>query len=805
MKTYPFFGLNLLYNIYLDLAAIVFLFVIASFLWMQYSANENTKYFKTLLIWLIITNVLDVVSAVEISYADRFPYWVNMITYSLFLLSLAFTLFHFIVYIRSFFENKDTKNVGITINLIITVLYCLFVISNYFTGLLYDFDRNGKYIEGPLFFVVCIYCLYMIINGLVLGIKHYRRLSKRQFLAIVTFTVMVTAGSLIQFLLMPHVLIAVFSASVVLLIIVFSLETPDYKRLEIALEQVKASSLMLAKAKQEAEEARANADAANQAKSVFLASMSHEIRTPINGVLGMNSIIMKEAKDEKILEYARNIDNAGNGLLSLINDILDFSKIESGKMEIVPVEYELSNVLSACYNMVFMRAEDKKLELLFENNTTIPNKLFGDEVRIRQIIVNLLTNAIKYTEEGMVLLTADWEEDEEDSMILVVSVKDTGIGIKKKSIDKLFDAFQRVDESRNRNIEGTGLGLKITKQFLDLMGGTISVESVYGKGSEFTVRIPQKIVKDSTELGDFAHYVHINTNREVIPYNRFKCPAGHILVVDDVDMNNKVIVGLLKDTDLTVDTASSGYECLEKIQLHTYDLILLDHMMPHMDGIETLREMKKLGNVFNPNIPVIMLTANAIAGAREEYLEAGFTDYLSKPVREQELNAMLIKYLPKELVTIERNPDEDSELNDSYKTADEGENSQDAALSVEPETELTPFEKRFGFLDIKTGMTYCLESEEFYESIIREFRNSSKYEEIQACYDDANLKDYATLVHAIKSSALTIGAVEVSNIAKALEVAAKSEDIDFLRDHHYDFMRKYGELLDRLDEVYGGY
>lgn len=793
---YPLFGLELIYNVYLDLAAIIFLVVIASYLWMQYSdKGDSTKQFKRLLIWIIVCNVLDVFSAIEMSYIERFPYWVSYVSYSAFLLSLAGALLQYLKYIRSFLKKEESGNVGGTVNLIVSIIYALFIISNCFTGLLFSFEDN-RYVEGPIYILVCVYASYMILNGLILGIIHYRQLNKRQFFAIVSFTVVEIAGSLIQFLIIPHVLLSTFAASVVVIALVFSLETPDYKRLEIAMEQLRASSDMLAKAKQEAEEAREYADAANQAKSAFLASMSHEIRTPINGVLGMNSIIMKESKDEKILEYARNIDNAGNGLLSLINDILDFSKIESGKMEIVPVEYELSNVLSACYNMVFLRAENKGLELLFENNMTIPNRLFGDEVRIRQIIVNLLTNAIKYTEEGMVLLTADWEEGEDNAMTLVVSVKDTGIGIKKKNIDKLFDAFQRVDESRNRNIEGTGLGLKITKQFLDLMGGTISVESVYGKGSEFVVRIPQKIITISEELGDFAHYVHISTNKETAPNNRFKCPKGSVLVVDDVEMNNKVIVGLLKDTELNVDTASSGYECLEKIQLHTYDVILLDHMMPHMDGIETLKEMKKLGNVFNPNIPVIMLTANAVSGAREEYLELGFTDYLSKPVREQELNAMLLKYLPQELVKVEKVADGNSEPESAVNHE---------AKTEEVKQELSSFEKRFSFLDIRTGMTYCLESEEFYESVIREFRNSSKYEEIQACYDDANLKDYAILVHAVKSSSLTIGAVEVSNIAKALEAAAKSEDIDFLREHHYDFMRKYGELLDRLDEVYGGY
>ena len=775
-------------------------------MWMQYSDfMGNSKSFRRLLVVLIITNLFDVLTAISISYSQIIPYWANMALNTIYFLLVGMLLFMYVNYLSSFC-NKATLKVNSIVTPIVYSLFSLLQIVNLFTGWIFIFE-DGKYVHGPLYFSTIIYATFMILNAMYIGIRNFEFINKRQKFSIIIFSTFEIVGYLIQTFLLPDILLGIFFGSLAFVIIMLALETPDYKKLEIAMEKLRESSEMLAKAKAEAEEARTEAEEANKAKSSFLASMSHEIRTPINGVLGMNSIILKESTDSKIREYARNVDNAGNGLLSLINDILDFSKIESGKMEIVPVEYELSNVLSACYNMVFLRAQDKNLDLLFENNKTIPNNLFGDEVRIRQIIVNLLTNAIKYTEEGLVMLTADWESVDEENMYLIVSVKDTGIGIKKENMDLLFSAFQRVDEKHNRNIEGTGLGLKITKQFLDIMGGTIEVNSVYGRGSEFTVRIPQKIGKGYEELGNFSTYVHISTTETEAATLRFKCPEGCILAVDDVEMNLKVIKGLLKDTELSIDTAVSGTECLDKIMTKKYDVILMDHMMPHMDGVETFEEMKKRPQFFDSKTPVIMLTANAIQGVREEYLSHGFADYLSKPVREDDLNNMLLKYLPKEKVrTFVEMPDP---IVKEEKKQEEKEipkaSSVEKSETKEEETSLSAFEKRFGFLDIKTGMTYCMESEEFYESIIREYRNTSKYEDIQEAYDNADLDLYATLVHGVKSSSLTIGAIEVSEHAKALEFASKSGDFDYLKEHHYEFMRKYGALLDNLDEVYGAY
>jgi len=790
---------QLVYNIHYEISAVVFLSILLVFLRLQHTAQaRSTKKFRRLIVMVLLADIFDILTAVMISYAKLIPPVVNQLVNTVYFGMLVYMLYLYIDYIEVFLKHRLNKIQALFNNFILIGTGVILII-NIFTGWVFSFSSNGEYLHGPLYLILFVLSIYFIIDSVVISLVHRKWMSRRQFASVMFFSFMLIVGTVFQVFFFPEVLLNLFCASVAIMVITFSLETPDYFRLTVAMEELKKVAEDLDIAKKDAIDARNEAIEANKAKSEFLASMSHEIRTPINGVLGMNSIILKEAKDPNILEYARNIDSAGNGLLSLINDILDFSKIESGKMEIVPVEYKLSNVLSDAYNMIFMRAKDKGLDLYFENNMTIPNELYGDEARVRQIIVNLLTNAIKYTEEGMVVLTADWEQgDKPDEMILMVSVKDTGIGIKKEALDKLFQAFSRVDQVRNRNIEGTGLGLKITRQFLDMMGGRIEVESEYGAGSEFTVYIPQKIIAKE-DLGDFATYSNISTDTEKVVKNRFVCPDARILVVDDVEMNLRVFTGLLKETKINIDTATSGDECIAKIREKTYDMVFLDHLMPHKDGIETLHEMRALSTIFNPNTPVIMLTANAIQGVKDEYIKEGFTDYLSKPVHEEELNAMILKHLPKGLVK-DIGAEEPDETEALMEEAFDISNTEEEIVD-----DHKVFEERFGFLDTKTGMSYCMEDEEFYEGIIREFKNSSKFDEIQDAYDDADLENYAILVHGIKSSAQTIGATTVSDMAKGLEFAANSSDADYLREHHYVFMRKYGELLDNLFEVYGGY
>ena len=394
-------------------------------------------------------------------------------------------------------------------------------------------------------------------------------------------------------------------------------------------------------------EALIKAEAADKAKSDFLANMSHEIRTPINAVLGINELIARESTEPNIQAYSTNVADAGNALLALVNDVLDFSKIEAGRMELAPADYELSTLLREVKNMLSTKFTEKGLQFKINNNPDIPNNLFGDEVRIRQIMVNLLNNALKYTDSGSVTLDVDYAPYEDGRVMLKISTIDTGIGIREEDLPSLFESFKRIDLKKNRTREGSGLGLNIAKSFIELMGGTIEVSSIYGEGSTFTIRIPQTVNGDA-KIGKFNT---TNSSAKKTKYvASFTAPEARVLVVDDVPINLKVIKGLIKQTKITVDTAESGKLCLELIAANHYDTVLLDHMMPEMDGIEVMKTIRNDTSHPNQNTPIIMLTANAIIGAKEEYLNIGFADYLSKPVHPEELEAMLKKYLPSEKI-----------------------------------------------------------------------------------------------------------------------------------------------------------
>ena len=547
------------------------------------------------------------------------------------------------------------------------------------------------------------------------------------------------------------------------------------------------------------EKAIDNAVAAGKAKSQFFAQMSHEIRTPINAVIGMNEMILRECKDAAIIKYAQNAHAASEALLSLINDILDFSKLESDKMELVEETYQLEDLIKNLINMIKFRAEKKSLDFRVRVNENIPNELFGDSTRIRQVVVNFLTNAVKYTKVGGVMFSVDMELglDEEagigrqmGELLLKFSVKDSGIGIRDEDKSKLFKDFERFDAQKNKNIEGTGLGLAITAKLVKMMRGKIEVESVYGEGSTFTVLIPQKAM-GTKGVGRFEEKIKSEKPKAEAYRVSFVAPNAKILVVDDNEMNLLVATSLLKATQIQVDTAMSGMSALKKMAEKRYDLVFLDQMMPSLDGIQTLKLAKEMKENKSPGIPMIALTANAISGAKEMFLKEGFTDYLSKPIDAIALENMLMEYLPKALL---QTPPEDDEKPTPKPNVQSSE----------------PRRNSYGLLNVKLGLQYSAGMEDMYRNVLEMFckLKDEKKAKIKAAFDDKNWNDYTTFIHALKSTSLSIGGEQISELAKKLEesgkilIANSTSELDkqqaeeFITTHHAESMELYDKLVE---------
>ena len=527
-------------------------------------------------------------------------------------------------------------------------------------------------------------------------------------------------------------------------------------------------------------EARDEAERANLAKSRFLANISHEIRTPINTILGMDEMILREYAAGvpknyflSIMNYANDIRSATESLLSLINDILDISKIESGKMHLVEQEYEVVSVLRAVISMIRVRSEAKKLFFNVEIDPNIPKKLYGDDGKIKQIVLNLLTNAVKYTDDGGFTLKVSVIEKTDLSCELRFSVKDTGIGVKSEDMDKLFNAYERLDEEKNSGIQGTGLGLDISRQFAELMKGKLWCESEYGKGSEFILTIMQKIV-DEEVIGEFSEEDEETARGQYVP--KFVAPDADILVVDDNPMNLAVIKGLLRPTKVFITTAESGEECLEKLKTGTFNVVLLDHMMPGMDGIETLAKIREK----YPDLPVYALTANAASGD-EYYTSKGFNGYLAKPIDCVKVEQAIMRHLPEEIMLKpdEEVPAEDTELSEDMHWLYDVE-----GLSVAD-----------GLKSSGGAASYLFSLNLFWDTI----DDNSKI--IEAAYHDGDIKLYTVKVHALKSSARIIGAMELSLLCQELEDAGNRNDTEFIAAKTGNLLSDYRGFKEKLEKI----
>ena len=515
----------------------------------------------------------------------------------------------------------------------------------------------------------------------------------------------------------------------------------------------------------------------SEAKSAFLSTMSHEIRTPITAMLGMNEMIHRESNDATILKYSDNITSAGRTLLTLINDILDLSKIEAGKMEIIPVEYYSESLVKDMVNLIQPRAEEKKIKIITEFDASMPGKLKGDEIRIKQIIANLLTNAVKYTHEGSIHFKIGYKKIDKDpgSIYLIVSVKDTGIGIKAENMEKLFNRYERIEEERNRSVEGTGLGLNITGKLLQMMGSSLTAESTYGEGSVFGFSLKQEVV-DSTPVSE----LETEEEDESKTKTRFIAPSARVLVIDDTPMNIEVFKSLLKRTRVKIDSEYGGNEGIAATKNVKYDIIFIDHMMPGKNGVEVMKEIKADTDNQNHDTVMICLTANAISGAREEYIKEGFDDYMSKPIDPAALDKMLLHYLPnsKVMMIMQTEDDEDKGL------------------------ALPDFIRDISEIDTEQGLYNCgsveayLETLKNYADIIGDYK-----EEIDSYAADDNF-DYAVIrIHGLKSTSRVIGAMELGDLAQKVENAGKAKDKEAFLSGWKDLSDRCTRLAKALDKL----
>ena len=714
----------------------------------------SSKRFVALLVCSFIQLIFDATTVYTVNHLDTVPPMLNRVVHLVFIGMLEVLFYLAYRYLEAMIEEEIGKKIrkySYTLTPLLVTITGTVLLPLYYVE-----SKRSNYSYGPAVYMIYLgVAIYVFL--IIRLMAQYGKIIPAKKKRAIRIALLSEIPIAICQILIPDLLITCIGIVSMNLGIYMTTENPD----TLLAEQ-------LAKEKQ-------RADSANAAKTNFLANMSHEIRTPITAVLGMNELILRETKDKTIRHYAKDVQGAAKSLLSIINDILDISKIESGKLTVISAEYDLGTVIRDVVNMMSFKAKVKGLQFAVSIDEMIPRGLVGDDIRLRQILVNLLNNAVKYTHEGSVSLEITAEDSDSDkSAKLHFSVKDTGIGIKQEDLAKLCEPFERIEEKRNRNIEGTGLGMSITKQLLGLLGSELVVKSEYGAGSEFSFDLVQEVA-DNSPIGNIEE----SSDAVEEEYRHaFEAPDARILLVDDTELNRKVFTGLLKETGMQIDEASNGRECLVKVKQQRYDIIFMDHMMPELDGVETYRIMKEMEEFPSKDAPVVMLTANALVGAKEKYQSEGFNAFLEKPIDSDKLENLILDLLDDSLIR---------------------EVSEPKINRVSTDVELPMVEG----LDWKYAATHFKDDKAMMDTV-RFFAGSLDYEawELEKLFADIESESgrsaYCTKIHSMKNSASTVGIVPLAGVAKVLEDAAREGNMDVLQSVTPVFLENWYSYKDKL-------
>ncbi len=612
---------------------------IACLVLMRRKRTERYKKFLILMIVVLCGLVFDILGALTIYHGKELPYMVVSLANTLYFFFAALSGHAYLSYTEVFVgEMSAIDKVMSKVNLLLVVVYTLVLVANIWTGWIFYFDEDMNYMFGPVHYLCYIPTFYFITYGFAYALIHHKNLELRETLSFSGF-VFIIFGTLIQSLMFPSTLLTFFFGTIGVIIILLFLETPDYAHLQETLIELDACKIQVEKSK--------------RIKSEFLQSISREIKTPMTTVLGMDEMILRESNDEYITGYARDIATAAGSLMETINKILDYSDIEAGRLEIVKAPYKIETLVRDVFKTCQPAAEKKGLDLNCDLGSLVPEMLVGDCVRIRQIMLNLIGNGIKFTSSGRVSMYVGAKEIDSKNVMLEIRVSDTGIGIREEEIGGIFGSFDRSGDVQARSGERLGLGLAIVSKLTDMMDGEVRVQSEYGKGSEFTVTIPHKIAEDSDLIDDSDKSMSSSDAAEAGPL--FKAPKAKVLIVDDNDINRVLEAMLLKETEVQTNQVAGGKEMLEELSRISYDVVLLDHIMPDMDGVEAMKRARQIERVKNAGTSFIAITANALTGARDEYIRQGFDDFVSKPINGRRLEEAIMKRLDKNVIEWSRN------------------------------------------------------------------------------------------------------------------------------------------------------